>query len=79
MAVHHTPDVATQSPGLAAVVHLADILTRALLVGSGGDQRIPRVSHAAWTRAGVAVGEVDDLVREIAGEVRKIDAFIELI
>lgn len=79
VALHHTPDVATQSPDLTAVVHVADILTRALLVGSGGDLRIPRASHAAWTRIGVAVGEVDDLVREIAGEVRKIDAFIELI
>ncbi len=79
VAVHHTPDVATQSPGLAAVVHIADILTRALLVGNGGDARIPRASHAAWTKIGVSVGEVGDLVREIAGEVRKVDAFVELI
>ncbi len=79
VSVHHEPDQATQSPGLCAVVHVADIFTRAMLVGSGGDRRIPRASHDAWAKVGVQVGEVDDLFREIAREIRKVDAFVELL
>ena len=79
VAVHHSPEQATQSPGLAAVVHIADILTRALLVGSGGDARIPRASREAWSKIGAPVDEVGALCREIARDIRKVDAFVEML
>ncbi|MHC4507121.1 MAG: HDOD domain-containing protein [Planctomycetota bacterium] len=77
--VHHAPEQSTQSAGLAAVVHIADILTRALLVGNGGDARIPRASRDAWARIGAPVGEVGTLCREIARDIRKVDAFVEML
>ena len=76
---HHEPDGATSEPGLAAAVHLGDILTRALLVGNPGDNRIPRASHEAWGRLGFALGDIDGICRNIAGELRKVDAFVELL
>jgi HD-like signal output (HDOD) protein len=77
--LHHEPEKATADPELAAVVHLADILTRALLVGDGGDGRVPRASHEAWRRLGLELGEMGGICRRIAGEMRKVDAFVELL
>jgi HD-like signal output (HDOD) protein len=76
---HHAPESATQSPDLVAVVHLGDILARALLLGSGGDDRIPRASHEAWSRLGLSTAEVPDLSGDVARAVRRVDAFSELI
>ena len=76
---HHSPEAAHGAPDLAAAVHVADILARSLLVGSGGDRRIPRASREAWGRAGAPVDQVADLLREIARDIRKVDAFVELL
>lgn len=75
---HHSPGAAPDS-NLAAVVHLADIFTRALLVGSGGDERIPRASREAWARLALDTAQVGELLQEIAREIRKVDAFVELL
>lgn len=77
--LHHEPDGASSHPELAAAVHLGDILTRALLVGNPGDSRIPRASHEAWGRLGLELGELDAVCRAIAEEMRKVDAFVELL
>ena len=39
--LHHSPLVAKAHPQMTAIVHFANILTRAAKVGSGGDPKIP--------------------------------------
>jgi HD-like signal output (HDOD) protein len=77
--LHHEPESVTSAPDLAAAVHMGDILTRALLVGNPGDDRIPRASPEAWARLGLELGEVDGLCRSVAEEMRNVDAFVELL
>jgi putative nucleotidyltransferase with HDIG domain len=79
IAYHHDPDKAPQASDLASVIHLADIFTRALLVGNGGDARIPTASRQAWSRLKLELGQVGELFGEIARDIRKVDAFAELI
>lgn len=45
---HHQPHKAGDLAREAAMVHLADIVCRALQIGSGGDPAIPALSHRAW-------------------------------
>ncbi len=79
VGLHHAPADADEHRDLVAAVHLADILTRSLLVGNGGDSRIPVASPDAWSRAGVSLDGVEDLFHEIAREIRKVDAFVAML
>lgn len=79
VGLHHAPGASVEAAELSAIVHLSDIFTRALLVGSGGDSRIPRASREAWARLKLDTSQVGELLREIAREIRKVDAFVELL
>jgi len=76
---HHVPGEAGGYRDLVAVVHVADILARALLVGNGGDARIPRVNAEAWSRAGAPPEGIEAVLREIADELRKAKAFMDML
>lgn len=45
---HHKPDLAQVAKTEAAVVHVADILAKALGYGNAEDDLVPPVSHNAW-------------------------------
>jgi putative nucleotidyltransferase with HDIG domain len=63
VALHHQP---TREAGrLVAVVHVADILARALALGSGGDGRVPPLAPDAWEALGLRLGDIAGLLREI--------------
>jgi putative nucleotidyltransferase with HDIG domain len=76
---HHAPETSTEARELTAIVHVADILTRALLVGNGGDRRVPLVSHQAWSTLKLDLTQVSGLLKDIARDIRKVDAFAELL
>ncbi len=76
---HHTPTEATESPELTAAIHLADVFTRALMVGSGGDNKIPQVDPGAWSLLGFSDEGPGPIMRQVASEMHTADAFIELI
>ncbi len=52
IANHHKYDklIADASPSLAGAVSLADIMTKALLIGSAGDFIVPNTPTSAWAR-----------------------------
>jgi len=52
-------------------VHLADILTRALLIGSGGDAKIPPIAEPAWQALGLAEADFPKLFSEFSSELQK--------
>ncbi len=77
---HHQPDAAPEEAArLVAAVHCADILARGLLIGSGGDRKIPIVSEAAWETLGLSEEVLPDVLKDIAADMGKVEAFIELI
>lgn len=53
-----------------AVVHLADILCRALSIGSGGDKCIPRMNPEAWALLRLTMDDVDAVCGQLQQEVR---------
>jgi putative nucleotidyltransferase with HDIG domain len=77
---HHHPDQAPEPcQKLVATVHLADILARSLLIGSGGDQKIPDASEAAWHLMGLTEADLPELMQGITEDMAKTEAFIDLI
>lgn len=73
---HHTPEQAGECRRQAAAVHLADILCRALEIGSGGDDRIPALNPSAWEALDLRTADIEVLMRDIDAEYRDISPFI---
>jgi HD-like signal output (HDOD) protein len=77
---HHDPQAAgEQSRQAAAAVHLGDYLCRALLIGSGGDAKMPPLVEAAWAGLGLTEADLPEILGEISTEMSKATAFIDLI
>jgi len=76
---HHTPDQAEDFAPEAAVVHLADILCRALRYGSGGDKRIPAIDSIALNLLPIENGQIEGLLNEIESDFNDIRPFTTAI
>ncbi len=77
---HHNPSVAAEGTRVAtAIVHFADILARALRVGSGGDRRIPIVSQAAWSLLNLETEDLEEVVGEVGAEIDRAMFFLDFI
>jgi putative nucleotidyltransferase with HDIG domain len=50
---HHDPDAAAEP--LTDVVHVADVVARALDVGDPGDDLVPAIADGAWQRLGLTL------------------------
>jgi putative nucleotidyltransferase with HDIG domain len=73
---HHQP---MKSQGFAketAVIHLADILCRALDLGSGGDNKIPEIDKEAWKKLKLKPGSLESIMREIQQEFASAAAIL---
>ncbi|MDR2459226.1 MAG: HDOD domain-containing protein [Deltaproteobacteria bacterium] len=53
MRLHHKPEKAVLKPEWCAIVHIADIITRAKGFGNAGDMMVPPLSMAAWEILGL--------------------------
>lgn len=76
---HHNPPLASENPRFAEIIHVADILVRALRFGNGGDARIPRIHESAWKSLGLRVEDLDDLLAETGAEIEKAVVFLDFI
>ena len=80
IACHHAPASAPEAcRTLAGLVHVADILARTLLVGSGGDRQIPELSPEVCEALGLKPESMEPLLRETAVEIEKAADFFTLI
>jgi putative nucleotidyltransferase with HDIG domain len=52
-----------------AVVHLADIITRARGIGSGGDRRVPAIHPDAWAMLDLTMEDVADVSRQLDADM----------
>ncbi len=76
---HHamtTPDRPTPA---AAAVHLADILARALLVGSGGDRSIPALAPIALDLLGCTPQSFPELCERTEDELTNAEVFFNIL
>lgn len=76
---HHYPHGAGDHARLAAIVHVADILIRAMGIGSGGDNKIPLLNQEAWKTVGIKDGTMQKLLEDIDEEVEKASVFLTIV
>ncbi|MBL0699621.1 MAG: HDOD domain-containing protein [Desulfosarcina sp.] len=76
IANHHQPDAADGFMTEAAIIHLADILCRALDIGSGGDSRIPPLNKSAWEVLELNISAIEPIMHEMETEFESINLSI---
>ncbi len=62
---HHKPNLSKVAPVHTAIVHLSDILTRAVGFGFAGDSYVPAVNPAAWELLGLTETDIRFIVDEM--------------
>ncbi|MBN1522184.1 MAG: HDOD domain-containing protein [Candidatus Aureabacteria bacterium] len=73
------PSSASDNYLLVSIVHAADILTRALDIGSGGDNRIPKINKSAWEKLGIDMADLPSILQEIVDSAKKAEAFFTMV
>lgn len=73
---HHQPSSAGRFAFEAAIVHLADILCRALNIGYAGDNKMPALDKAAWESLRIKPEVIELLLEAIIQEFDDISLFI---
>ena len=73
---HHQPSSAGRFAFEAAIVHLADILCRALNIGYAGDNKMPTLDKAAWESLRIKPEAIELLLEAIIQEFDDISLFI---
>jgi len=75
IAHHHQPDLAGRFSQEAAIVHLADILCRAMNMGSGGDDKIPPLNKSGWETLQLKLSDIEPLMEEMEREFEDMSLF----
>ena len=76
---HHFPKQGAKHETMVSVIHLADIFTRALGVGSGGDNRIPIVDTGVWDKLRFSRPLLDKIYKDIDAELEKASIFFQIM
>jgi len=76
IAHHHQPDLAGRVSLEASIVHFADILCRALDMGSGWDNKIPPLNDGTWRNLQLELSTVEPIMEEIDKEFEDINQSI---
>ena len=76
IAHHHQPQGAGSFAMEAAIVHLADILCRALNMGFGGDNKIPPLDRIAWQSLRIQTSSIESIMETMQDEYGDIRTFI---
>jgi len=65
IAYHHRPELAQLAKREASIIHVADLLARALALGSDGDDTVPRLLAESWGRLELPVSVLETLMGEL--------------
>ena len=76
IAYHHMPELGAEFSREAGIVHLADILCRAMDIGSGGDNKIPPLDKNVWNDLELKLKAIEPIVEEIGREYEDISLFV---
>jgi len=78
IAFHHTPSE-SRFPREAAIVHLADIMARAMILSNDQDSRVPPLDMAAWNNIGLTTDKIEPLMRATEEEFAKGKEFLSIL
>jgi putative nucleotidyltransferase with HDIG domain len=73
---HHRPGLTKGMPINSAIVHMADILTRAVGFGFAGDNHVPAVNSGAWDMLGLKDADLREIIDEMDRTLSEADAFL---
>jgi putative nucleotidyltransferase with HDIG domain len=76
---HHTPAPGTDGYSMTAIVHAADIVTRAMEIGSGGDRKIPLIAEPVWRDLGFDRIAFESLLGGVDEEFDKATIFMQVL
>jgi HD-like signal output (HDOD) protein len=74
---HHSPREA-QQPVPATLVHLADIITNGLGIGTSGERFVPPLDHAAWESLGLSPTCFDIVVKQATHQFFALDSMMDI-
>ncbi len=75
---HHNPELHMNQDPLVAMVHVADILVRSLLIGDPGDEKISAIHHGAFELCQLTPAHLEFILKQVDQQVSQVDAFIEI-
>jgi HD-like signal output (HDOD) protein len=74
---HHNPREA-QQPVPATLVHLADIITNGLGIGTSGERFVPPLDPAAWENLGLSTTCFDVVVKQATHQFFALESVLEI-
>ena len=75
IAHHHAPDGAGGYFQEASIVHVADILCRAIELGNGGDRCMPRLHRESWAALSMDTVNLEEVMGEMEREYHDMSFF----
>lgn len=73
---HHTPSLAKEAALQTAIVHVADVLVKALACGNPGDEFVPPLSRQAWETVGLDEASLAACIAKASEEFLTIDDYL---
>ena len=73
---HHSPNDA-QQPIPATLVHLADIITNGLGIGTSGERFVPPLDHAAWENIGLSPTCFDVVTKQATHQFFALESMLD--
>ncbi len=74
---HHSPGEA-QQPVPATLVHLADIMTNGLGIGTSGERFVPSLDHAAWENVGLSPTCFDVVSKQAVHQLFALESMLDI-
>jgi len=76
---HHNPTQANETMRMVAIVHLADVLCRAIGIGNGGDSKIPCINEESWKLFRLNKRTIKRLFSEMEREIANAKALLAFV
>ncbi|MBI2890434.1 MAG: HDOD domain-containing protein [Nitrospirae bacterium] len=74
---HHVPGRAKVERQITAVVHVADMLVRALGCGSSGDPFVPLIDRPTWDYLQLKASDLDEVVLKVEDDIERVKAMFQ--
>jgi len=74
---HHSP-LEAQQPVPATLVHLADIITNGLGIGTSGERFVPPLDHAAWENIGLSPSCFDVVTKQATHQFFALESMLDI-
>ncbi|MFO0775748.1 MAG: HDOD domain-containing protein [Nitrospiraceae bacterium] len=73
---HHYPTLARDAAQQTAIVHVADVIVKAMGCGNPGDDMVPVLSQPAWEMVGLNDKALAECLEQASGEFLSIDDYL---